>query len=247
MTERTYTQPHALAANMMKMQAETIRSAAEAASPIDYARRMEAAGPYVRLDTGEDAIVNRGATISLPELGALREIENVVRKGHVRSISHTALTLEEGETSTTPGRIYVDCTASGLSSAPAVPIFEETKINMHFTTLGVAPWSAAVIGFVESLSMPIEEKNALCPALPRTGDLNGILNIMRIGLPAERARRAVGEFADWSARARLNPGRSISDHMDNPNVQAAFGVMMQAFVPAMRNLERLCADHPVSP
>ncbi len=241
MTERAYTQPLTLSANMVKMQAATVQAAAEATSSLDYNLRLEAAGVSVRLDPRLDAFVNRGATISLPELAGLREIEQVIRKGHVHGISRKRMQLEQGEVATEAGRVYVDCTAAGLSNAPAVPIFEENKINMHFTTLGVAPWSAAVIGFVESLDMTLEEKNRLCPPLPRTGDIQGTLNITRVGLPAEMARREVSEIADWSAASRLNPGRSIPQYMDDPQVQASFGVMMQNYQAAMENVERLCA------
>jgi len=244
MTERTYTQPLSLAANMVKVQAASMRSAAEATGILDYSLRMEAAGVSVRLDPKRDAIVNRGATISLAELTALREIERVVAKGHVRSISHTSMNLDEGEVSTNKGRVYVDCTAHGLSNRAAVPIFEDKKINMHFTTLGIAPLSAAVVGFIETLDMTREEKNRLCPPLPRTGDIYGAMNIMRVGIPAEMARRAVSEFSDWSAKARLNPGRSFGDHMGDPEVKAAFEVMMQNYQPALENIERLCAGAP---
>ena len=90
--------------------------------------------------------------------------------------------------------------------------------------------------------MSLEEKNRLCPALPRTGDMQGFLNIMRIGLPVENERRSVAELAAWSASARLNPGRSIPDHMHEADVQAGFASMFQNFQSAMENLERICAQ-----
>ncbi|MEL6488162.1 MAG: hypothetical protein AAFQ13_13585, partial [Pseudomonadota bacterium] len=150
--------------------------------------------------------------------------------------------MAEGEIPSNPGRVFVDCTAPGLSTTPGSTIFEEGKISLHFTTRGVAPWSAALIGCVESLDLSLDEKNRLCPALPRTGDMRGFLNIMRIGLPVENERRAVSELAAWSAKSRLNPGRAIPDHMADPDVQAGFAVMFQNFQPAMENLERICAQ-----
>ena len=242
MGDRTYSQPLSRAGNMVKMQAMSMQAAAEATSVLDYYKRMEAAGGSLRLDPTRDAFVNRGAQISQPELTALREIERVVRTGYVRSITPKALHFDEGESASNPGRVYVDCTAQGLSTAPAAPIFEDGKIKMLATTMGVAPWSAAVIGFVECLDLPLEEKNRLCPPLPRTGDIYGMMNIMRAGIPAEMARRGVSEIAEWSAGARLNPGRSIPDHSDDPEVRAATGVMMEHFQSAMENVERLCAQ-----
>ncbi|MEM9179026.1 MAG: NAD(P)-binding protein [Pseudomonadota bacterium] len=242
MTDRTFVQPLTMAGNMIKFGAAAMQAAVVASDANDYALRMEEQGMMFRVDPTVDAIVNRGATVSRAELALLREVEQVVRKGYVRSISATRAIMDEGEISSHPGRVFVDCTAPGLSSTPASTIFEDGKISLHFTTRGVAPWSAALIGCVESLDLPLEEKNQLCPALPRTGDIRGVLNIMRIGMPAENKRRKVGELADWSAKARLNSTRAIPDHMNDPDVQTGFAGMIQNYKPAMENLARICTQ-----
>ncbi|MEM9376130.1 MAG: NAD(P)-binding protein [Pseudomonadota bacterium] len=242
MTDRTYAQPREMSGNMIEMAAAAMQTAAVASSPEDYALRMEAQGMMFRIDPSESAIVNRGATVSRPELASFREIEHIVRKGYVTSISDSKVVLKDGEIGSNPGRVFVDCTAPGLSSTPATTIFEEGKINLFFTTRGVAPWSAALIACVETLDLDLVEKNRLCPPLPRTGDMRGFLNIMRVGLPVEAARRSVSELADWSARARLNPGRDIPQHMNDPKVRAGFKSMMSQFEPAIKNLERICAQ-----
>ena len=242
MTDRTYAQPLSMAGNMIKFGAAAMQAAAVAKDSNDYALRMEEQGMLFRVDPTVDAVVNRGATVSRPELTFMRQIEQVVRKGYVRSISQNRVIMDEGEVASNPGRVFVDCTAPGLSTTPASTIFEDGKISLHFTTRGVAPWSTALVACVESLDLTLEEKNRLCPALPRTGDMTGFLNIMRIGLPVENERRAVTELSDWSAKARLNPGRAIPDHMSDPDVQAGFAAMFQNFQPAMENLERICAQ-----
>ena len=240
MTDRTYAQPLTMAGSMIKFGAAAMQAAAAASDADDYALRMEEQGMMFRVDPTIGAVVNRGATVSRPELTLMRQIERVVRKGYVRAISQTRVIMDDGEIASNPGRVFVDCTAPGLSTTPASTIFEDGKISLHFTTRGVAPWSAALVGCVESLGLTLEEKNRLCPALPRTGDMSGFLNIMRIGLPVENERRAVSELSDWSAKARLNPGRAIPDHMNDPDVQAGFAAMFQNFQPAMENLDRIC-------
>lgn len=242
MTDRTYAQPLTMAGNMIKFAAAAVQSAAVASDANDYAVRMEEQGMMFRVDPNIGAVVNRGATVSRPELAALRQIEQIVRKGYVRSISSSRAIMDEGELPSNPGRVFVDCTAPGLSTTPASTIFEDGKISLHFTTRGVAPWSAALIGCVESLDLTLAEKNRLCPALPRTGDMRGFLDIMRIGLPTDNERRTVSELAAWSAKARLNPGRAIPDHMEDPDVKAAFAAMFQNYQPAMENLERICVQ-----
>lgn len=237
--ERTYTQPLSLAKNMVRYQAQTFTSVAEATSGFDFAKRMEAEGMMVRLDPKIDATVFRGATVSLGELDVLREIDHVVRKGRVKSVSNQQIHLESGDHKSNPGRVFVDCTAQGLSSAEPVTIFEGQKINMHFTTMGVAPWSAAMIAFVETLDLPLQEKNRLCPSMPRSGDIEGQLDIMKVGFSVEMPRRELGELTAWNASCRLNPGRTITDHMEDPDVIAAFASIMNNFESALENLERL--------
>ena len=242
MGDRASTQPFELAGNMMRAGARSMKAAAEAIDANDYALRMEADGMMHRVDTEHFAPVNRGAVISQPELEALRSIERIVRLGYVRAVSQTKVILEHGELRLNPDQIFVDCTAAGLNNASPKPVFEADKINLLFTTRGVGPWSAALVGFVESLNLPVEEKNRLCPPMQRTGDMAGVLNIMRLGMLVEPIRRSVSELAEWSAKARLNPGRSIPTAMSNPEVQADFGVFMQYQQAALENLERLCAE-----
>ncbi len=241
MTDRTYAQPLTMAGNMIKFAATAMQAAAVANDSNDFALRMEEQGMLFRVDPTVGAVVNRGATVSRPELTLMQRVEQVVRKGYVRSVSQSRVIMGGGDIASNPGRVFVDCTAPGLSTTPASTIFETGKISLHFTTRGVAPWSAALIGCVESLDLTLEEKNRLCPALPRTGDMSGFLNIMRIGLPVENERRAVTELSDWSAKSRLNPGQAIPDHMSDPDAQAAFAAMFQNFQPAMENLERICS------
>ena len=242
MGNRASTQPLAMAANMMRAGALSMQAAAEADDANDYALRMEAEDMMFRLDRGQNTPINRGAVISQPELTALRSIERVVRKGYVRSIQTTKLIFDQGELTCEPGQVFVDCTAAGLSSASPRPIFEPGKINVFFTTRGVAPWSAALVGFVESMDVSIEEIIKLCPPLPLSFYMLGILNIMRFGLEIENLRRSVSELASWSSTARLNPSRSIPDAMRDPQAQADFATYTKHYPAALENLNRICGD-----
>jgi len=47
------------------------------------------------------------------------------------------------------------------------------------------------------------------------------LKALRVGMPAEAARRNISEFAAWAGASRLNAGRSISEHMGDPDARAA--------------------------
>ena len=72
--------------------------------------------------------------------------------------------------------------------------------------------------------------------------MRGFLDIMRIGLPTDNERRTVSGHEAWGGKARLKPGRAIPDHMEDPDVKAAFAAMFQNYQPAMENLERICVQ-----
>lgn len=237
--DRTYTQPLDLCGSMMEFQSRLVEAAAHATSGLDLARRLEACGLMCRIDPAVDGEVYRGATISRYELEVLRSIERVVRLGRVEAIEHDGIRFVGDEIDLPTGSIVVDCTAGGLSDAPARPIFAPGRVVVQFTTTGVAPWSAALLGFVASLDLPVEEKNRICRPLPRTGTLAGQLRIYADGFELENIRRGIPEIASWNAQCRLNPGRTIADHLDDPAVQAGMARMFEFAEPAVANLARL--------
>ncbi|MEL6985825.1 MAG: hypothetical protein AAFO29_25575, partial [Actinomycetota bacterium] len=231
--DRTYTQPLDLVASMLEYQAAMFEAAVQAESGLDLAKRMEQRDMMIRLDRSVEPEVYRGATLSRLELEQLRQIENVVRLGRVEAIGSDRIQTTEGELSTGPGVVHVDCTAPGLADSPPRPIFAEDAIRVQLTTMGVSPWSAALIGFVETLDLSDDERNDLCPPIPRPGLIARQLDIMAIGLGVEPKRRANEDLARWNAAARLNPGRSVADHLDEPRVQAAMEAIMSNYEPAL--------------
>lgn len=239
--ERTYTQPFEQCGSMMEFQSRLVEAAANATSGIDLAKRMEVHGMMCRIDPTVDGEVYRGATISRYELDVLRSIERVVRLGRVESIDSDRIRMVGGEIDLPAGAVVVDCTAGGLSDAPAQPIFAPGRVLVQFTTTGIAPWSAALLGFVASLDLPIEEKNRICRPLPRTGTLTGQLRIYADGFELENIRRGIPEIAAWNSTCRLNPGRTIAERLDDPVVQAGMARMFEFAEPAVANLARLIA------
>ncbi|MEM9565446.1 MAG: NAD(P)-binding protein [Actinomycetota bacterium] len=233
--DRTYTQPLDLAANMIGYQAAMMESAASAESGLDLALRMEERGMMFRLDPTVEPEVSRGATVSRYELDLLRSIERVVRQGNVQAIGADRIEMTAGELATGPDVVHVDCTAPGLANAKPQPIFAGDTIRVQMTTLGVSPWSAALLGFIETLDLPDDERNRLCPPIPRAGLVAGQLGALAIGLGIEPDRRANADLAGWNAAARLNPGRSVADHLDEPEVQQAMETIMTNFGPAVAN------------
>lgn len=241
LTDRRGTQPHQLAAQMAGYQADLVQAIAAASSSLGVLERMEAAGHLHRIDPTYPADIYRGATISAAELDLLRSIERVERGRRVRAIGRDSILLDDGELQTDPGQVHVDCTAQGLATSQIRPIYSEGRITVQFTTAGVAPWSAAIVGYVETLDLDDAERNRLCPVVPRTGLAVDQVRVFGAGFAAEGARRGNPDIAAWAARARLNPGRSIMSNADEPEVAQALARMMAAIQPATENLARIAA------
>ena len=70
---------------------------AQAEDVDDLFDRLEASGRLVRIDPSRPATMYRGTMLSGRELDALRQIEDVVRLGHVRRIEGDRIVLEQGE------------------------------------------------------------------------------------------------------------------------------------------------------
>ncbi len=110
----------------LSLVADQLESLAAARSVDDVFLGFEERGVAVRLDPRVAATAYRGASISLPELAALRGIADVDRLGHLQSNGRTSLTrLSWDRSRPVPDTLYIDCSADGLPRRPTRPIFEE--------------------------------------------------------------------------------------------------------------------------
>ncbi len=145
--DRRHFQPLEQVGTMMEGLSFDAEAGAQAATIDDLFERLEALRRLVRIDPTRPATMFRGTMLSVRELGALRQIEDVVRLGRVRRVEADRILLERGETKTSPDTLHVDCTAPGLSDAPARPIlilvescFSRFATSHHVST---QHWSAS--------------------------------------------------------------------------------------------------------
>jgi len=207
-----------LGSSYMQLQAQWLIAAAQAENATDFAHRLEASGVFLRFDKTVEPTMFRGATMSKQELEQVRQIENVVRLGRVRRISATELMLDEGSLRTDPAHMYVDCTAAGVRATVRRPLFEDARINLEYVTVGVIPWSASTVGYVEATREDTAEKNRLCPPVVFTGWSADLLHLARAGMTGMLARRAEADFVAWSEGARLNPAGGATSRGDDPEL-----------------------------
>ena len=120
---------------------------ATATSVGNLLERLEGCGRLLRIDSSRPAAMFRGTMLSSPELQSLRQIQDVVRLGRVRRIEPDRILLTHGEVETGRSTVGVDCTAFGLSDAPATPVFRPGHIVLqqvrHARPVSTLPSSAS--------------------------------------------------------------------------------------------------------
>jgi len=239
--DREETAPVDALAMVLDMQARMLEAAAEARDTRDLMHRYEAKGVFQRLDSTVEPEFFRGATASRSELEALRRITNIVRLGKVRRIGLHTIELTDGELTTDPDQIYIDCTAAGVAPKERSPIFGPGTISLHPTAFGNAPLSGSVIAYVEATRRDDAEKNRLCPVLGLAGDIDGwtadTLRLQHIGA----ARMAEPDLAAWLDGLRLNLASGVMARVEEPGIQAAMARLFAATERATDNLEQIVA------
>jgi len=188
-----------------------------------------------------------GATLSAVERQQLGTITQVIRKGRVRRISADQLTLDEGSVSTTRQEIHVDCTARGLGWAPPRPVFAAQRITPQPTRFGMLPFSAALIGFLETTGRGEDDKNRLTRPnpLPRTRSRLDWAWAIYLGGVNEAAWGSEPDIQARLQRSRLNIIQALPEHLDDEQVQAAAARIGKHGRAAITNLARLLQDDPV--
>jgi hypothetical protein len=219
--DRRHFQPLAQVGAIMEGLSLDAEAGAQAADLDEIFERLEGSGRLVRIDPARPATMYRGTMLSARELAALRQIEDVVRLGRVRRIETDRIVLERGETESGPDVIHVDCTALGLSNAPATPIFQPGRIVLQQVRLLSPCFNAALIGFVEARRDDDADRNRLCPPNPYPSSTEDWPRQMRRTWIA--AERWFGEpdLSEWVPQSRLNLLRTLPDHAAEPHVQKA--------------------------
>jgi hypothetical protein len=239
--DRNFMQPLDLVGSIMRLRARWIETAAAAEDGHDFARRLEEAGVFVRIDPSTEPLAFRGATVSPREIDALRTIEHVVRARRVRSIGRTTVTTDAGDIPGGPREAYVDCTAAGVPASAPRPVFEPGRITIQYVTTGLIGWCAATIAVVESTGRDDEEKNRLCPPVVFSGDAADLARFAYGAMLGQIARARDEVVGPWSAATRLNPGQAALDHADDPDVAESRAFMKEHVPAALTNLERAAA------
>jgi hypothetical protein len=187
----------------------------------------------------------RGTMLSSVELDGLRQIRGVVRLGRVRRIEADRIVLERGETSTSPETLHVDCTALGLTDAPATAIFEPGRIVLQQVRHLSPCFNAALVAFVEAHRDDDVDKNRLCPPNPYPSSIEDWPRMVSRTWKTEGRWLSQPDLSAWVADSRLNLLRALPDHATESSVQTAIKRYLTHVTAAVGRLEQL--DRSESP
>jgi hypothetical protein len=187
-------------------------------------------------------ISSSGSRRSASELGAVRQIETVVRLGRVRRIEADRIVLEQGEVETGSDVVHIDCTALGLRNAPATPVFQPDRIVLQQVRYLSPCFNAALMGYVEAGRADDVDKNQLCPPNPYPSTIEDWPRMVTRTWTAEQRWLREPEISGWMAETRLNLLRALPDYVAEPPVKAAVERYLTHVGTAIERLTQLQLD-----
>lgn len=242
--DRAFQQPLDLVPRLVEGISLYLEAAAHADGITDLFRRLEAGGQLIRLDPEVEPAMYRCATVSEAELVRLRSIHDVVRLGRVTHIGPDQIELTGGAITTGRGHVHVDCSARGLRTGPGRPVFADGQITLQQIRACQPVFSAALTGYLEAARDDDAAKNRLCPANPYPDAAMDWIPVTCTAQRAEAAWSADPDLSSWVQRSRLNPGRAIRDHLDDPQMKSALARLLTNIEPAIAKLETFMAEMP---
>jgi hypothetical protein len=185
--------------------AQQFEALAAAESICDLFDRLEAAEQLLRLDSNFRPTAYRCAVVSKDELLQLRRIKNIVRMGHVQAIQQDRIILDSGQIALTGDDLIINCTASGISRKPLVPIWTSKRITLEHVRTCQPLFSAAFVGFIEATfgdDPPL--KNSLSAPVPLPVVDTDWLTMLAVTTKNRVAWRGYPQIEKWLAQSRLN-------------------------------------------
>jgi hypothetical protein len=218
--------------------AADIMEAAEAATfPDEVFFLLEDAGVMLRIDRSVTPTMAKVPTLAQWELDRLREIDRVVRLGHIRHVERGRLVLDDGDVAIAPDTMVVHCAASGLRYPPLVPVWGEQAITVQPIRLGFACFGAALAGYVEATLKDDAVKNRLCPPVPFSDTTADWARQQVLGARASFTLEP--HIRDWADAVSLNPARVPPELVGSAAVAAAKDRFRQHVGPGMAKMAEL--------
>ena len=210
----------------------------------DLFDRLESAGVLLRLDQKVRPKMFHGATVSQAELEELRRIRNVVRMGHVRSITTEAVVLESGSIPKDADRVCVDCSARAVRNLDIVPVFSGNAITLQTVRTIQPVFSAAFIAHVEAAYDDEDEKNRLCGVVPLPNHDTDWIKAAAVMMMNQYTWSRDSGIRNWLVNNRLDGfSRMVRNAApDDVEKQEILQRLRDSAAPAMQKLQRYIAS-----
>jgi putative NAD(P)-binding protein len=218
------------------MVASMLDAAGSAASLDDLFLRLEDAAIMLRIDRAITPTMAKTPTLATWELDRLRSIEDVVRLGHLTSVSRGRLELSDGSVSIADDALVVNCAADGLKDRPLLPIWQPSGITLQPVRAGFPCFGAALIGYVEATRSDDDTKNASCRPSPYPNSLAQWVRMNVVGFQNAASFNSEPDIKDWAHRVAINPARVPPDHAGSAELD---GVLERVAAHAGPGLARL--------
>ena len=205
--------------------------------------KLEAAGVMLRIYEDVGPTMFHYATISLGEVEALRAVTNVIRQGHVHSITYAGVALEGGTVALPENTLYIDCTASAVEKRPAVPIFQPGRIVCQLVRAPQPAFSAALVAYVEANYTDDQTRNAVCATVPFPDRPDDYPCTVLANMRNEQVWNGDSTLRSWIRKSRLDGFGKIVAQVP-PDDREKMKVLLRvrdAMMPAAANLQRLAA------
>lgn len=203
--------------------------------------QLETDQQLFRIDPDITPSMYHGAIMSKGELERLRTIKDVVRMGRIVSIARDEITLGNGVIDATLNAIYIDCSATGITKQPPVPVFANSTVTLQMVKPIQPVFSAALIAFVETLGLSEAAKNELCGPVIVPDVPMDWLNVLAEGLTNQSRWNQNSQVRAWIGSTRLDTfgqmARSIS--ATDEARRALLGRFSTKVGPALINAQRL--------
>ncbi|KRF34934.1 NAD(P)-binding protein [Nocardioides sp. Soil805] len=221
------------------MAADLMQSAAGSASLEELFLRLEEQEIMLRIDRDVTPTMAKTPTLATWELEHLRTIEDVVRRGHLRSVERGRLTFADGSVEVADDAVVVHCAADGLKYPPLVPVWRPEAITVQPIRSGFPCFGAALTGYVEATRTDDDEKNRTCSPSPYGDSLAGWARMNVLGTRSSMAFSAEADIREWGNGVALNPVRVPDGYPASPVLDDARERLAAYTGPALERLAHL--------
>lgn len=216
--------------------ADTMQSLATTTSLDEAFLRLEEAGAMLRIDRSVTPTMAKTPTLAEWELTLLRTVEDVVRRGHLRSVSRGRLDFDDGSVRVADDALVVHCAADGLKRRPVVPVWRPADITLQPIRAGFPCFGAALAGYVEATRADDAEKNRVCSPSPYGNSLRQWASMNLLGTRNVQAFSGEPDIKQWADGVVLNPARVPAGHPGSPALDDARERLARFTEPALQRL-----------